>query len=151
MSIKPKRNYRNFLIHPQYQWKYVFWLSATGLALVIMNALIFYHFVGENYRTLVAMAPMTDDVRNQLVRELSQIIIVLSISAVAFLGFAFLFGIVFSHRTAGPMYRLKKTFQEVAEGNLESRIQLRPGDDFHDVADAFNQMMDKVSYRTKGW
>ena len=64
------------------------------------------------------------------------------------LGFAFVSGLIilhqavrFSHRVAGPAYRLMKSFEEVKAGNLDCHIRLRKGDHLTDVADKFNEML----------
>ncbi len=139
---KNKRNLSNLVLNPKYQVKYVFWITFTGLILTLFNGAVFYNFVSENYKILVDLAPMTDEVKAQLYKELYQILILLGGFAFVFLGLVCLLGFVISHRTAGPMYRFKKAFQEVKDGNLDQRIHLRPNDDFQDVAESFNQMMD---------
>ena len=53
-------------------------------------------------------------------------------------------GLVISHRTAGPMFQFMRVFRDIKAGKTETRLSLRPGDDFREVAQAFNEMMDKV-------
>jgi len=54
--------------------------------------------------------------------------------------FIFLLGFLFSHRIAGPVYRIEKTIYEIARGNLRLRIRLRKGDELRDLADIINDM-----------
>jgi methyl-accepting chemotaxis protein len=54
-------------------------------------------------------------------------------------------GLLLSHRVAGPLYRLKKHLQAVAEGKTVSDVRFREGDFFPEVADAYNEQM--VKYR----
>ena len=59
----------------------------------------------------------------------------------------FILGLLFSHRIAGPLYRIEKTIDEIAKGNLTIRIKLRQGDELSDLADEINRMaenLDKV-------
>jgi len=49
-----------------------------------------------------------------------------------------------SHKIAGPLYRLKKAMQELAEGNLSAQMKLRKLDQLQDIADAFNEMTRKL-------
>jgi nitrogen fixation/metabolism regulation signal transduction histidine kinase len=53
-------------------------------------------------------------------------------------------GLTLSHRLAGPIYRLKKSMKQVAEGDREVRIHLRRRDELTDVATQFNEMVDAV-------
>jgi methyl-accepting chemotaxis protein len=44
----------------------------------------------------------------------------------------------FSHRIAGPSYRLVQACRQVRDGDLTVRVSLRDGDHLGEVADAFN-------------
>lgn len=138
------RKLKNFLINPAYQLRYVFWVSTTGVVLITLYSFVVYHYVNENYSILVELSPMEDSAKAQLYKELKEIIIKLSGGSVIFLGLVSLLGVMISHKTAGAMFAFKKTFKLIKEGNTQARINLRPGDDFKDVAHAFNEMMDTV-------
>ena len=81
----------------------------------------------------------------QLYKELSEIMIKLGIFGIIFVLITGVIGIIMSHRTAGPMFHFKRVFGEIKKGKLDARIRLRPDDDFKDVANAFNEMMDSVT------
>jgi methyl-accepting chemotaxis protein len=148
MSAK-NRSIKNLLINPAYQLKYVFWVSTAGVTLIVANALIFYHYIRENYSILVELSPMDDAAKAQLYRELNEIIIKLGIFGLVFVLITAFIGIKMSHRTAGPMYHFKRIFGDIKNGKMEARVRLRPDDDFKDVANAFNEMMDTVSSAKK--
>lgn len=142
---KKNRSLKSILINPKYQLRYIFWLTGTGLILVALNAGLFYSYVSENYQILVDLSPMTDEVKAQLYTELNQVMIKLIGLSLLFLVLVGILGIVFSHRTAGPMFHFKRVFNAVKNGDKSQRVRLRPTDDFQDVAKAFNDMMDKQS------
>ena len=51
-------------------------------------------------------------------------------------------------RTAGPMVKLKRVFEDVTRGNMDSRLKLRRGDmAYQELETAFNEMMVAVSAR----
>jgi len=141
---KSQRKFKNFIINPQYQMKYIFWLTFTGLFLVVLNASVFYHYISENYAILVELSPMTDEAKNQLYAELRDLIWVLGSVSLFFLVATSILGVIYSHRSAGPLYHFKRIFTEITQGKTESRVRLRPNDDFQDVAQAFNSMMDQI-------
>jgi len=142
-----QRRFKNILINPRYQFTYTFWLTASGLLLVLMNALMFYFKIKENYDILVELSPMTDDAKAQLYRELRNVIVQLSGTSLIFVGLTGIFGILYSHRTAGPLYHFRRVFEQIRDGNLNARVRLRPNDDFKEVAQSFNEMMDKLNQR----
>jgi methyl-accepting chemotaxis protein len=52
-----------------------------------------------------------------------------------------------SHRIGGPIYRFKKTMNEIATGNLTCDIRLRKLDEGKDLADCINKMIDSLNSR----
>jgi len=51
-------------------------------------------------------------------------------------------------RTAGPMVRLKRVFEAVTAGDMDSRLQFRRGDQaYGEIETAFNEMMVAVNER----
>jgi methyl-accepting chemotaxis protein len=50
-------------------------------------------------------------------------------------------GILISHREAGPLFNLKRVMKQVEEGNWNVTFRIRSKDEFHDVAESFNQML----------
>lgn len=54
-----------------------------------------------------------------------------------------------THTIAGPVYRIEKTLEEMAEGDLSQKVRLRPADEFKEVADALNEMAYQISGRIR--
>ncbi|MGH7297914.1 MAG: hypothetical protein ACRELB_23440, partial [Polyangiaceae bacterium] len=57
---------------------------------------------------------------------------------VVFIG---LFGIYFTHKVAGPIYKMKRLLRTVGRGSLRVEARLRKGDELQDFFDAFTQMV----------
>jgi len=142
---KHKRYLKNYIINPAYQLRYIFWLTSSGLILVALNAWIAYSYIKENYLTLVDLSPMTDEAKDQLYSELRHLVLAISSSSLLFLILISVLGIFLSHKTAGPLYAFKRIFEEISQGETRKRLRLRPGDEFQDVAESFNKMMDSIS------
>ena len=53
-----------------------------------------------------------------------------------------LFGIYFTHKVAGPIYKMKRLLKQVGQGHLRVESKLRKGDELHDFFGAFTQMVD---------
>ena len=59
-------------------------------------------------------------------------------------------GVVLSHRFAGPLQRLERELHKITHsGDLSHRINLRKGDDVKPLADAINKLLDSVHKKTK--
>ncbi|MBI4001945.1 MAG: methyl-accepting chemotaxis protein [Nitrospira defluvii] len=50
-------------------------------------------------------------------------------------------GVFFSHRIAGPLYRFRQIFREVARGDLMVRTSIRKGDYLHAEAECLSAMV----------
>lgn len=72
---------------------------------------------------------------------LLQTVILVSIA----LGLATIFmTLLVSHKIAGPLYRFRQTFKELAQGNFTNQVRLRKDDQLHEVAGEFNQMINAI-------
>ena len=50
--------------------------------------------------------------------------------------------IVLSHRIAGPIFRIKKTLDEIIQGDYGKRLYLRNTDELKDVAESINKIVE---------
>ncbi len=144
-----QRKLRNIIINPQYQFRYIAWVSLTGVFLLILNSSVFYYYIKQNYKILVDLSPMEDEVKIQLYRELHQIVLYLGLFSFTFILICSAFATLLSHRTAGALFHFKRIFLEIQKGNLNARIHIRPKDDFQDVAKEFNKMVDTLVNQKK--
>jgi methyl-accepting chemotaxis protein len=55
--------------------------------------------------------------------------------------------LVVSHKIAGPLYRFRQAFKELAGGNFSEQVRLRKGDQLVEVAGDINQMITAVQIR----
>lgn len=52
-----------------------------------------------------------------------------------------LLGIYFTHKVAGPVFKMKRLLRHVGKGSLRVEARLRKGDELQDFFDAFTQMV----------
>lgn len=61
-----------------------------------------------------------------------------------------MWGIIVSHRFAGPMERVEKELKRITEhGDYKTRLRLRKHDDMRPIADAINKLLDKLEGKHK--
>lgn len=135
---------RNMFVNSRHQLYYIFLI--TLFAGVICGTVGYFvnSLLKENYRIMVDLSPMSDEMKDVLYTELSQLVWMLLGFGSIFVVFVFFLSLYFTHRSAGAMYNFKKTCHEVKNGEIGQRINLRKHDDFKDVAKAFNDMMDEL-------
>lgn len=146
---KSRRKLANLLVSPRYQIKYAVFLALSALALAMVNLLIFLTYFQENYKLLVTMSPMENSVKEILNQEIARVFLQLGVSSVVFALGAFVFGLFMAHRTAGPLYQLRRAFQRVKSGDLSVRVKWRTRDEFQEVAHEFNQMIEAIEKKSK--
>jgi hypothetical protein len=56
----------------------------------------------------------------------------------------------FTHRVAGPSYRLIESLKRVQRGDVDFQIRLRKGDFLTEVADEFNKTLEALQQRRNG-
>lgn len=144
-----ERKLKNILKNPRFQLKMAFSITFFCLLLTFLNFYIFYYYIEENYSLIIDMVGLSKEAKTLLYTELDQIMnLFFSFSAI-YIFTIFIISLLFSHRIAGPLYKLKNTFIEVQKGDLNKRISPRKKDEFKDVTNAFNNMMDELSKNKK--
>jgi methyl-accepting chemotaxis protein len=59
-------------------------------------------------------------------------------------------GVFFSHRIAGPLYRIQLVITAALEGDHEQRVHLRPRDFGGELADKVNELLDNLKEAKRG-
>ncbi len=61
-----------------------------------------------------------------------------------------LLGIYFTHKVAGPIYKMKRLLAQVGKGSLKVEARLRKGDELQDFFDSFTSMVSNLRKFEKG-
>ena len=69
-----------------------------------------------------------------------QLVVAISMALLVMISVGYLFGRSFIN----PILTLKRATQDVAAGQLETRVDIRTGDEFGELGDAFNTMADRL-------
>lgn len=125
---------RRVVILPRLQYKFA---VLIGGALLVLAAF----FEWDIYFTMKQMLPKVffiEEIRNDLIN----FHMILAAKALVFTILVAAAAIYFSHRIAGPIYRLEKDILHmVAEADLTQQFRLRKNDELQELADALNSMV----------
>lgn len=87
------------------------------------------------------------DQQEALVRQQHTMLYVL-VTALAVMVFVIgVLGIYFTHKVAGPIYKMKLLLKQVADGKMSVSERLRKGDELQDFFDVFAAMVDNLRAR----
>ncbi len=122
---------RRYLIH-----SVLMMTIPTALVALCLYVLIFY-LVSEQLAV-----PQT--IINTLQPVLIKVNNIVGIGLPIIFGVLFMWAVVISQRFAGPMYRLEKDLEKIAQGDHTLRIRFRKKDQLDSIAEKLNKVLDKL-------
>lgn len=147
-NLRPSWFKRKLLINVHFQRQFIGFALALSLGACIVFYLASTWFFGKYHSLAIEVGLRPGDpffrVLSNMEMMLTNVFIVTSIAVVLI---SILGGIVFSHRVAGPLYRLRKHFEAVARGETWSNVAFREKDYFDDLPKAYNEQMRYVRER----
>lgn len=135
---------KSFLINPKFQINVI----SKVFVLALVNNLIFfgtihYFFVDLKDTALNIGLPKTHIFFTFLELEYHDILwLVLLASVLSFCLIVF-FGVLISHKIAGPLHQLSQALVSMTEGGKAQEISFRKGDYFQDLNQTVNQFIHK--------
>lgn len=144
MSQPSQKGYRrrNYYIDKEFQTKFVmrFCSLVAGGAVLTILALYLLTRLSTTVsivKSRVVVMTTADFLLPLLVQTVFIVTIAVGITTAVFT-------LIVSHKIAGPLYRFKQSFKELARGNFSNQVRLRKDDQLHEVATEFNQMINAV-------
>ena len=142
-----KRRARNILIHKPMQREFSFVLIALLMVSTLAVAFVIHSTIremafgggGGYHYGKVSPYEILSDLSYQLVIRVSCILLVT-------LGVIGTFGVFFLHRVAGPVYRFRRVFMQINEGETPHEVRLREGDFFSETATEINIMLKRIKF-----
>jgi signal transduction histidine kinase len=89
--------------------------------------------------TVIVEQPTSEAFANATVLQ-RQLVVAISIALLGMITVGYLFGRTFIN----PILELKRATHDVASGQLDARVDIRTGDEFGELGDAFNTMADRL-------
>ena len=150
-ATKPayKRSWKNYLLNLRYQLKYT--LTIVGISLVLTGGLGYVVISKAHEASRVvqvrAMDP-TDELAQQLVAQFARndkiMMIVLICFGVLLCLVLTAYGIVITHKVAGPLYKVTMHLDKMKDGKLSQVWPLRKGDELVEFFQHFKAAHDKL-------
>ncbi len=137
---------RIYLINPKFQVRF----SALVTFAVLLSSLIYpfaIYDLMDNFITY--MAQNSPEQVSQLTSRRNDLIMTLILWQIGFSSMIFIVCVFFSHKIAGPIFKLMKFFQGAREGHLSDKLYFRKGDYFHELAEDYNDTMDTILEKQK--
>ena len=131
---------KKILINKKFQFKFAAMIVAT---LFVMLALVEWD-IFYTMKTILPKVFFMEEIR----QDLTAFHLLLAVKSLVFMVLVAFISVYFSHRIAGPIYRLEKDLmQMVNEGDLTKQFHLREKDELKELAETLNTMT--ANLRTK--
>jgi hypothetical protein len=143
-----RRRYHRILIRPRAQLKlfapfFLFMLVWT--AVVMLSAWVFHGMIDQLSGPAQSLSTEQIAKLQILNHRMYQILMWGSGSAIVL---SFGFWLAYSHSVFGPMVQIHRQIRLLSKGQASQKIQLRPHDEFHNVAESLNELTEKLKTKT---
>src|SRR6476620_5750116 len=144
-----RRSWKNYLLNLRYQLKYT--LTIVGISLVLTGGLgwVVMSKAHEASRVVQvrAMDP-TDELAQQLAAQFAHndkvMMAVLLVFGLLLMLVLTAYGIVITHKVAGPLYKVSMHLDKLRDGKLSQVWPLRKGDELVDFVEHFKAAHDAL-------
>lgn len=126
-----------FLINPSFQLKFSLIVSSIILISTLIYPVIIYDF----FKVMVAQTPNVSDAVLDAKKNLIFYLVLIQIVITLLVFIVFIF---FTHKIAGPMYKLKTHLAAIREGHPVTPLTFRKGDYFNDVAEEVSLFLETI-------
>jgi len=136
MEKKYKRHI--YIINKSFQYKYIFIILSIMLITIFTVSFTTFYIIWSNIIKEYFFIPEASKKLADIFVKTSELLLIpLIILTIIFS----IVGVFYSHKIAGPLFRVKRICDGLARGNLNQIVKFRKGDEFHDVADALNKVI----------
>lgn len=139
-----RRRFRNLVNDSKFQLRFTAMFNLLTLISISLLTLFIINYVINLFNTLGIYACLGEASEGALRSDFQTIFIRVSIFVLFLIVLNFLVGLKISHSLSGPMVPIKRHIQELKAGNFSSRIHLRKGDFYQDLADELNELAKKL-------
>ncbi len=132
---------RHYLIDKKLQLNFAFLLIIVGGINVVFFGFLFYFF-SEHTTAMYEPLLIESAIKENIARiENQKFFMTIAIAGLFECILILLLGIFFSHRIAGPLFKISKYLKEVANGRYPGLIKLRKDDMLKNFAENVNSMI----------
>jgi len=131
-----------YIVAMGFQLRFSVLLAGIGLTVTVVVGCILYLILADTQDLLRETGAITSPVVIDFLIEQRRLFIYSLLGI--FFGVTLLlltFGIFISHKIAGPIFALTRKMNALAHGNFNATLELRKGDEFHDLKERYNTLV----------
>ena len=151
--MNPKKNRptpvkrRQYFVKKEFQARFI--IKFLGILIAGGGLSVCLTFL-NNQDTLTAVyANSKLSIQNTSLAIMPSVVFTTLVTTLALGAVAVVLTLLTSHKIAGPMFRFEKDINRISQGDLKSRIHIRKGDQFQELAVSLNHMIDALADRIR--
>lgn len=148
-KIENPRKIRNFLLSPDIQLAFALNIVALSVFFVIGIAFVIYFQLGDFIQTILTLSDFDTKTLSQLQGDWDATALWLGIFMGSYVFITAILCVIYTHRMIGPTIAFKRQINDLMNENYASRVNLREGDAFEDVAELLNSLGDSLERKHK--
>lgn len=131
-----------YLTGSRIQMHYLALLMVSVIVPLVFSTACLYYLI---FKIMAEQLGIPEYIALNLFPVINKINMILLIGVPPLFLIVILWGIMLSHRFAGPIERLEKELKKIAhQRDYKIRIRVRKGDDIKPVTDALNELLDSI-------
>ena len=130
-----------YLINPKFQIRFSLYVCIIVFVTSIIYPFTIYSLMNN---IIVFFSLKNPEIASMYESKRDSLVFFLVLLHLGFTCLTFLTCIFFSHKIAGPLYKLKKHLAEIRANGIKDHVFFRKGDYFLEVADEVNQTFDLI-------
>ncbi|MCM2278067.1 MAG: methyl-accepting chemotaxis protein [Oligoflexia bacterium] len=138
---------RIFLIDKKFQFRIALYVCAWVVALGFVHPLV-VHSLFEIFIGFAAATPNGPELE-LLHQTRNEVLTLMSLTELVFVGLTFFSSLFLAHRIAGPIYKLRKLMGQAKAGDYSEQLRFRKYDHFQYLATDYNELVANFRARTQ--
>ena len=145
MTDKTNRRSRmGFLIDPQRQLRFAFYLIGGGITALMLICLYLLISLENSIQEVLTKGQVASDVSEALLEHVGNAELNITAISLFLMVVSVATGVKLSHRIYGPIVQIRKHVTNLIQGDTTSRIHLRDHDHFVELGDELNELAEKL-------
>lgn len=138
------RKVKNFLLSPSIQLAFALNIIVLSIFFVIAVSFVIYFQLGDFIQNILNIADFDQKTLVQLQSDWDSTLLWLGGFMGTFIVFLTVLCVLYTHKLIGPTVAFKRHIESLISGDYHSRVKLREGDAFEDVAMKLNELAQKL-------
>lgn len=150
VAVFGHRRIQNFVLRPNLQVRLGIYFSGLTLLFAIAVMAILYFNLRSLVEMLIQLTGLEDEVRDLIQSYLGGTKWWLAGAALVYFLINLLVSILFTHKLIGPAIAFRRHVRRLRRGEYSSRVVLRRGDAFQEVAEELNLLAEMLAEKDSG-